>query len=384
MTLEYFDPEVHQFLEREGKGDPPVVDLRLDRNYLSSAVLEALGSNLADLYVEGFPSMRFAGGPEAADELEYLCIERLKRLFKAEEAVIQPTSPNLAVAAALEGLLKPGDTVLAPVPGQGASLVFGHGATLWADRFRFVRYGLDPQSRAFNPEEITSLAESCSPAMIAVCVAPYPRSQDMVFWRSLADRTHAVLLVDLEGAAGLVPGGVIPPPLEDADVVTGMTNGLLRGPRGGFILSKKKWGDRIRNGLFPFLLGGASVNVMAAKAVALKEALSREFREYVGKCLSNASALARALEDHGLEVWTHGTDFHYLLLDVRGLGFSGLEGERRLARAGIAVRRVQMPLGDGCSHQGDGLILSTQAVTLRGMEIPDIVDCAGMIYRALT
>jgi glycine hydroxymethyltransferase len=381
--LESFDPEIYSLIQGVDRVGRTVVPLHPGRNFLSLPVLNALGSSLSDQFLEGGIGRRYSGTSPESEEIERLGRERLIKLFDAEAGSLQPQNHAQAVAAALEGLLETDSVVMAPAPGQGCSLVFGHPSTLWAKRFRFVRYGPDPESMLFCPESLESLALACRPSMIVVSLHPYPRNQDLSFWRDLADRVHALLLVDLSTSSGLVPGGLFPSLAKRADVVTGATQGLLRGPPGGFLLYKRIHAENIERGLFPLLQTGCSVNGLAAKAVAIKEAASPAFVPYVKKCLSNAAALSRALRDRGLEIWTQGTDFHYLVLNVRTMGLSGLEAERRLSEAGFLTCRVQIPFGLGCANQGDGIILATQGVTLKGVEPQDLDRWADEIYLVL-
>jgi glycine hydroxymethyltransferase len=381
--LESFDPEVSDILHREERDSGSLWEMRPGRNYLSVAVLEALASPLAELYVEGQPGHRFSWGSAAADELEALGIDRLKGLFDAEEATLQPASHAQAVTVALEALLTGGDTVLAPEAGPGCHLAFGHHASLWGGRFRFVRYGPDPETGRIDPESVAGLARSCNPSLLVVSIPPSPREQDLGFWRELADGLGAFLCVDLGIAAGLVPGKVLATPAEVADVVVGATHGLLRGPPGGFLLFKSRFREEILSSLFPYLHVGVSMNELAARTVALKEAASKDFQHYVRKCLAHAAELCRLLEEKGLSLWTGGTDYHYCVVHLRMLGLSGLEGELRLREEGIAGRKVSIAFEKGCAHQGDGLLLATQALVLRQAEIKDLQEPAEMIANIL-
>ncbi|MBU0753995.1 MAG: hypothetical protein KJ645_02575 [Planctomycetes bacterium] len=381
--LESFDPEIHELLEHCDGGDDPLSDFRPERNYLSVAVLETLGSPFADLHFDGFPGQRFSSGNACLEKLVVLGNERLKALFHAEEATLRPSNHAQALAAALEGLLKPGDTVLAPVPGAGGPLVMGHPSTLWADRFRFVRYGPDQRSQAFDYDALKRLAEACNPSLIVVAVYPYPRHQDLIFWKNLSGRLGAFLLVDLGPVAGLVPGGVLPSPTSIADLVTGATNGLMRGPHGGFVLYKKAIKDRIERALFPWLQSGETANQTAAKAVALKEAASRDYRNYVERCRSNVEILCRVFSSNGIDLWGGGADYTYAVLNLRPLGLSGLQGEQRLLEKGIAVQRVPIVFEKGCAHQGDGLVLGTQALSLKTLQNDRMQDLAMKMIRCL-
>lgn len=375
--LERFDPEIHALLQHDGMNLSAKIDLRPGRNYLSNTVLEALGSPVSDFYVEGFPGSRYTTGSAAAEEIERIGNARLKELFKAEEGTLQPTTHAGAAIAVLTGLLDPGDTVLSPAPVQGAQLVFGHRAFQWTDRYRFVHYGPDKDSHAFDPDSILALAKQSAPALVVVSVYPYPRQQNFAFWRHVADQSSALLLIDLGVCAGLVPSGKMPNPVEFADVVIGATQGILRGPPGGFMLNRKSLGDRILKGLFPMQMAGGFVNQIAGKAVALKEMCHPESNAYVGKCVDNAGRLSRLLSDRGFELLTGGTDFHFCSLHTSPLGLSGMDAEKRLWEAGIAVQRVQFPCSEGCSNRGDGIVLATQAMTLKGIsdqELKDIAD----------
>jgi glycine hydroxymethyltransferase len=381
--LDSFDPEVSDILRREGEDPCTLWEMRPSRNYLSAAVLEALSSSLADLYVEGHSDRRFTWGSQAAEELEALGIDRLKKLFDAEDATLQPSSHAQALAAVLEGLLKPGDTVMAPEAGQGCHLAFGHPSSLWAERYRFVRYGPDPSTQRFDPDAVTRLAEACNPALLVVSIPPYPRKQDFGFWRDLAHGMGALLCVDMGIAAGLVAGGCLASPAPQADVVAGATHGILRGPPGGFLLFKPLIRDRILHGLFPRLQAGTAMNGLAAKTVALKEAASPDFKRYVQRCLDHADGLSRLFEERGVTLWTGGTDYHYLVVNLRALGLSGKEGELRLRKRGIAAQKIPIAFERGCAHEGDGLLMATQALVLKQAESKDLQELAEMITNML-
>jgi glycine hydroxymethyltransferase len=287
------------------------------------------------------------------------------------------------VAAVLEGLVKPGDVVMTPEPGQGCDLVFGHPSVAWAGKGRFVRYGPDPETLSFDRGSLERLVEECRPSVIVVSVPYYPRRQDLDFWRNMSERARALLWVDLSMAAGLVPGGLMPSPSGEAHVITGSTRGLLRGPSGGFILCRKNLLEKVEDGFFPRLQAGYALNGLAARAVALKEVASPEFREYAARACALAAALGRSLTERGISLWTGGTDFHLVVLDLSSLGRSGLEGQKKLAQSGILARRVRLPFVAGCTNRGNGLLLGTQALALKGVEDQEIKDLADRIYSAL-
>jgi len=382
--LESFDHKVHEMLRIDDEVNASTIDLRPGRSYLSKSVLEALGSNLADYYIEGgIDKARYSGGSQVADEVESLANDRLKKIFGAKEANCQPASPAQAIEAVLEGVLKPGDTVMTPEPGKGGHILFGHKATVLEKKYRFVLYGTDPETKSFNTKELKRLAKRSGPSLIAVCFFPYPLKHDLSFWRDLADEIGALLLVDLSYCAGLIPAGSIESPIKFADIVTGASNGLLRGPPGGFILCRQDLAESLRVALFPRLQIGASVNVIAAKAVAFKEAASPEFKDYCARSIETAFALSKTLTNRGFEIWSGGADYHYLIVNLRSSGMTGIEGETRLRKSGILATRCMIPFGDSCLNKGDALIFASHAITLKEQKNPDIDILTDKICSAL-
>ena len=382
--LESHDPELHRLVKDLGEVR---LEMRPDRSFLSATALEALGSELADHYVEGFREARFRAGPSGCDGVESLAEDRTLRLFGGDAALVQPPSHAAALMAVLAGLLREGDTVMAPEAGGGGPLILGHRASAATARYRFVRYGPHPETGFFDHDRLMSLARTCSPALIVVCLHPHPRAQDLDFWRDVARRVKARLVVDLGHAAGLLAaragkiganrdfGGV--------DIMVGAGSGLLRGPATGFVTGDAELVEKVRRAHFPYLGGGGAVHQMSALAVALGEAGSEPFRRYAARCVEAADDLARRLTNLGMTLWCGGTDGAHLVVDTRKQGLSGAEAETRALAESLAGRRVKLPFREGCANRGDGITFSTHALVLKARGAPDLADAAESIYRAI-
>ena len=381
--LQTQDPEIAAALENERKRQIDEVVLIASENYASAAVLEATGSVMTNKYAEGYPGRRYYAGCENMDIVEQLAIDRLKELFGAEHANVQPVSGAQANMAAYFALLKPGDRVLGMRLDQGGHLTHGSGVNFSGKLYEFVHYGVDPETETIDYDEVARLAAEFQPRLIVAGATAYPRKIDFERFRSIADSAGARLLVDMAHIAGLIAGGVHPDPVPFADVVTSTTHKTLRGPRGALILCGSKLRRRIDSAVFPNVQGGPMMHAIAAKAVAFGEALRPEFRAYVARVVDNARALASALAAGGLRIVSGGTDNHLMLVDVRPLGMTGAQAEDALKSAGLVVNKNSIPFDPEPPRITSGIRVGTPAVTTRGMGPADMEQVGGYIVEAL-
>ncbi|PWH19908.1 MAG: serine hydroxymethyltransferase [Ardenticatenia bacterium] len=377
-VLSVVDPEVLAAIRWERRRQIEQIELIASENYVSPAVLAAQGSVLTNKYAEGYPRHRYYGGCEFVDVVEELAIARAKCLFGAEHANVQPHSGSQANGAAYLALLQPGDTVLAMRLGHGGHLTHGAPFNFSGQFYRFVHYGVAPDSELLDYDEIARLAEVHKPRLILAGASAYPRVIDFARLRVIADQVGAYLMVDMAHIAGLVAAGLHPSPIPFADVVTTTTHKTLRGPRAGLILCKAQHAQAIDKAVFPGLQGGPLMHIIAAKAVALAEALRPEFKVYMHAVVDNAQILARALAQNGLRLVTGGTDNHLLLVDVHSTGLSGADAEQALHRIGITVNKNLIPFDPAPPRVTSGIRLGTPAVTTRGfrqLEMQTVADC---------
>lgn len=352
-------------------------------NFVSRAVLEAVGTVFTNKYAEGYPGKRYYGGCEFADVVEDLARDRAKRLFDAEHANVQPHSGSQANAAVFMTLLNPGDTILGLDLAHGGHLTHGHKLNFSGKLYRIVGYKVRQDTETLDYDELEELALREKPKMIIGGGSAYPRIFDFARMREIADKVGAYFLVDMAHFAGLVAGGVHPSPVPYAHVVTTTTHKTLRGPRGGMILSKAEFAAGIDRSVFPGQQGGPLVHVVAGKAVAFKEALQPEFRGYAAQIVSNAKALAEAVAGEGYRVISGGTDTHLMLIDVFQRGILGSEAENALHAAGITVNKNAIPYDTNPPMKPSGIRIGTPALTTRGMREPEMRTIAGWIARAL-
>ena len=381
--LQTQDPEIAAALENERKRQIDEVVLIASENYASAAVLEATGSVMTNKYAEGYPGRRYYAGCENMDIVEQLAIDRLKELFGAEHANVQPVSGAQANMAAYFALLKPGDRVLGMRLDQGGHLTHGSGVNFSGKLYEFGHYGVDPETETIDYDEVARLAADFQPRLIVAGATAYPRKIDFERFRSIADSAGSRLLVDMAHIAGLIAGGVHPDPVPFADVVTSTTHKTLRGPRGALILCDSKLRRRIDSAVFPNVQGGPMMHAIAAKAVAFGEALRPEFRAYVARVVDNARALASALAAGGLRIVSGGTDNHLMLVDVRPLGMTGAQAEDALKSAGLVVNKNSIPFDPQPPRITSGIRVGTPAVTTRGMGPADMEQVGGYIVEAL-
>jgi glycine hydroxymethyltransferase len=361
------DPELAAAVDRERDRQQWQIELIASENIASQAVLEAQGSVLTNKYAEGYPGRRYYGGCEFVDAAERLAIERAKRLFGCSFANVQPHSGAQANQAVFLALLKPGDSILGMALAAGGHLTHGARPNLSGKWFNALSYGVRPRDGRIDFDEVERLADAHRPRLIIAGGSAYSRIIDFARFRTIADAVGAHLMVDMAHFAGLVGGGVYPSPLPHAHVVTTTTHKTLRGPRGGLILSNdEEIGRRIDAAVFPGLQGGPLMHVIAAKAVALREALEPEFKRYAAEVVENAKALAATLAAAGLEIVSGGTDSHLMLVDLRPLGITGRDAERSLERAGITCNKNGIPFDPQKPTVTSGIRLGSPAATTRG------------------
>lgn len=392
------DPELYAAMHNELIRQEDNLELIASENYVSRAVLEAAGSVLTNKYAEGYPYRwsqktgkinyklygRYYGGCEYVDEVEQLAIERAKEIFGAEHANVQAHSGSQANMAAYFTLVKPGATVLSLELSHGGHLTHGHKLSFSGQLYNIVHYGVSPETEQFDYEMIMKLAQEHKPAMILTGASAYPRTIDFAKFREIADSVGAKLMVDMAHIAGLVAAGLHPSPIPYADVVTTTTHKTLRGPRSGLILCKEQYAKDLDTNIFPGIQGGPLMHIIAAKAVAFREALLPEFKTYQSNVVKNASALAKALVGNGLKLVSGGTDNHLMLIDLGSEeqgGPSGKKMEGALDIAGITANKNTVPFDTRSPFVASGIRLGTPAITTRGMKESDMKTIADFIYR---
>ncbi|MCG0239729.1 MAG: serine hydroxymethyltransferase [Firmicutes bacterium] len=383
MNLAQFDPEVYEAIQNEARRQREKIELIASENFVPRAVLEAMGSVLTNKYAEGYPGRRYYGGCEYVDVVEELARQRIKRVFGAEHANVQPHSGAQANQAAYAALLQPGDTVMGMSLAEGGHLTHGSPVNFSGKLYRFVSYGVDPETERIDYDEVARLAREHRPKLIVAGYSAYPRVIDFARFRAIADEVGAYLMVDMAHFAGLSATGYYPNPVPHAHVVTSTTHKTLRGPRGGLILCKAELAKAVDSAVFPGTQGGPLMHVIAAKAVAFKQLETPEFREYCGQVVKNAQALARALMDRGFRLVSGGTDNHLMLVDLRPQGLTGKEAEQLLDRVGITVNKNAIPRDPQKPTVTSGIRLGTPAVTTRGMKEPEMEEIADLIATAI-
>lgn len=377
--LHIIDPEIAEAMEAERKRQHSKIELIASENFVSRAVLEALGTVLTNKYAEGYPGKRYYGGCEHVDVVETLAIERAKKLFGAEHANVQPHSGAQANMAAYFAVLKPGDKVLGMNLAHGGHLTHGSPVNFSGQLFDFVPYGVDEVTHRINYDEVERLAKEHQPKMIVAGASAYPREFDFPRLRAIADEVGAYLMVDMAHIAGLVAAGVHSSPVPYAHIVTTTTHKTLRGPRGGMILCKADLAKAIDKAVFPGTQGGPLMHVIAAKAVALGEAMRPEFIDYSRQIVDNAKVLAAALDKLGFTIVSGGTDNHLLLVDVRSVGLTGKVAERMLDEVGVTTNKNAIPYDPQKPNITSGVRVGTAAVTTRGMGVEEMQVIADII-----
>ncbi|HWJ22451.1 MAG TPA: serine hydroxymethyltransferase, partial [Gemmatimonadaceae bacterium] len=381
-ALSESDPEIARLIELETQRQGEGLELIASENFVSPAVLEAMGSPLTNKYAEGLPGKRYYGGCEFVDQVEQLAIERAKQLFGAEHANVQPHSGAQANAAVFLAFLKPGDTFLGMDLSNGGHLTHGSPVNFSGLLYKAVSYGVKDDG-LLDYDQMRELARTHRPKMIIAGYSAYSRPIDFAAFAAVAKEVGAIFMVDMAHFAGLSAAGVYPSPVPHADVVTSTTHKTLRGPRGGMILCKAEHAKAIDKAVFPGLQGGPLEHVIAAKAVAFREALQPAFKEYSRQVIANARALAKALMARGFNVVSGGTDNHLMLLDLRNKGLTGKVAEKALDRAGITVNKNTVPKETQSPFVTSGIRVGTPAVTTRGMREPEMARIAELIDRVL-
>ena len=379
-SLAVTDPELNGFIHEELERQRNKIELIASENFVSPAVMEAMGTILTNKYAEGYPGHRYYGGCEYVDKVETLAIERAKKLFGANYANVQPhcgASTNLAVYFAF---LKPGDTIMGMNLSQGGHLSHGSPVNISGKYFNVVPYGVNPETETIDYAELEKLAQEHHPKMIVAGASAYPRVIDFKRMAEIAHGVGALLLVDMAHIAGLVAAGLHPNPVPYADVVTTTTHKTLRGPRGGLILcNNEEYAKAINKAIFPGIQGGPLMHIVAAKAVAFGEALQPEFKNYQENIVKNAKAFAEALVKEGFRLVSGGTDNHLVLVDVRGQGLTGKDAEHLLDEIGITCNKNTIPFDPASPFVTSGIRLGTPAVTTRGFNEDDMREVAVII-----
>ncbi len=383
QNLKSYDAEVYGFLQNELKRQQYSIELIASENFVSQAVMDAQGSILTNKYAEGYPGKRYYGGCANVDSIEQLAIDRLKKIFNAEYANVQPHSGSQANMAIFYAFLNPGDTVLGMDLSQGGHLTHGSPVNFSGKYYKVISYGVNKTTEVIDYDELRKIAKSCSPKLIIAGASAYPRIIDFAKFREIADETGAYLMVDMAHIAGLVAAELHPNPVPYADFVTSTTHKTLRGPRGGIILAKEKYAKQINSAIFPGIQGGPLEHVIAAKAVCFKEALSNEFREYQRQIVFNAAALADILKNNGFSLISGGTDNHLMLVDFRKSEMTGKEAENLLDEVGITVNKNKIPFDERTPFVTSGIRIGTPAVTTRGMKEAEMVKIGELISEIL-
>ena len=383
QNLNTFDPEIFQVINKETERQEYNLEFIASENFVSEAVMEAQGSVLTNKYAEGYPDKRYYGGCEFVDVAEKLAIERAKELFGAEHVNVQPHSGSQANMAVYMAVCKPGDTVLGMNLAHGGHLTHGSSVNFSGKLYNVVPYGLDAETGTIDYAEVERLAKEHQPKLIVVGASAYPREIDFPAFRKIADAVGAVVMVDMAHIAGLVAAGVHSNPVPYAEFVTTTTHKTLRGPRGGMILCSEEWGKKINSSIFPGIQGGPLMHVIAAKAVAFREALLPEFKEYAAQVVKNAQALAGGLVEKGYNLVSGGTDNHLMLVDFTGTEITGKVAERALEDAGITVNKNAVPFDTRSPFVTSGIRVGTPATTTRGLKEPEMLQVAEWIDRAL-
>jgi glycine hydroxymethyltransferase len=382
-TLSQVDPEIAQVLRHETERQEEGLELIASENFVSPAVMEAVGSVLTNKYAEGYPGKRYYGGCEVVDVAENLAIARAKELFGADAVNVQAHSGSQANMGAFMALMKPGDTMLSLDLNSGGHLTHGASFNFSGKLYKVVHYGLSRDTETIDFAQVESLALEHKPKVLVVGASAYPRTLDFAKFREIADKVGAAMLVDMAHIAGLVAAGVHPSPVPFAEIVTTTTHKTLRGPRGGMVLSREAFAKTINSQIFPGIQGGPLMHAIAGKAVAFKEALSPEFKTYQKQIVANAQALAEALKSAGLRLCSGGTDNHLMLVDLRAKKLTGKVAEDVLGKAGITVNKNMIPFDPEKPTTTSGVRVGTPALTTRGMKEAEMAIVGQLIGEAL-
>ena len=381
--LKETDREVYEFIGKEIDRQRHSLELIASENFVSKAVMQAQGSVLTNKYAEGYPKKRYYGGCGFIDDIEQLAIDRIKEIFKAEYANVQPHSGSQANMAIFYAFLKPGDTVLGMDLSHGGHLTHGSPVNFSGKYFNIVPYGVNKSTETIDYDELRKTALQNKPKMIIAGASAYPRIIDFKKFRDIADEAGCYLMVDMAHIAGLVAADLHPSPVPYADFVTTTTHKTLRGPRGGIILAKAKYEKELNSAIFPGIQGGPLEHIIAAKAVAFKEALSENFKNYQMQVVFNAAALANTLKNNGFSLISGGTDNHLMLVDFRKSEMTGKQAEALLDEVGITVNKNKVPFDERSPFVTSGIRIGTPAVTTRGMKESEMVKIGELITEVL-
>jgi glycine hydroxymethyltransferase len=381
--LAEFDPQIANAIDNETRRQHEGLELIASENFVSEAVLEAMGSVFTNKYAEGYPGKRYYGGCEYADIVENLARDRAKQLFGAEFANVQPHAGSQANMEAYAAVLQPGDTILGLNLAHGGHLTHGHPLNFSGKTYRIVPYGVTRETETIDYDEVEKLAVQEHPKMIIGGGSAYPRTIDFARLRSIADKVGALFLVDMAHFSGLVAGGAHPSPVPHAHIVTSTTHKTLRGPRSGMILAKADFGAAIDKVVFPGMQGGPLVHIIAAKAVCFLEAQQPAFRDYARQVVANAKVLAATIAAEGYRIISGGTDTHLMLIDVFAKGMYGSEAEKALGDAGITVNKNAIPFDANPPMKPSGIRIGTPALTTRGMKESEMKKVGSWIVDAL-
>ena len=377
------DPEVYAAIDAEEERQRNKLLLIASENFASPAVLAAQGSLMTNKYAEGYPGKRYYGGCQYVDQVEDLAIQRCKQIFGAEHVNVQPHSGSQANMAAYLSVLKPGDTILGMDLAQGGHLTHGSKVNFSGMIFRAFSYGVDRQSETIDYEAVRKLAEECRPRMIVVGASAYARTLDFPKFQAIAQSVGAYLMVDIAHIAGLIAAGLHPNPIPHADFVTTTTHKTLRGPRGGVVMCKGEHAKAVDKFVFPGMQGGPLMHVIAAKAVAFKEALSPAFKRYQQQVVANARVLAQGLLDRGYKIVSGATDTHLMLVNLTNKGITGKEADAALDAAGIIVNKNAVPYDEKPPAVASGIRLGTPIVSTRGMKEAEMREIVALVDRVL-
>ena len=382
-ALQATDPEVYAAIDAEEERQRNKLLLIASENFASPAVLAAQGSLMTNKYAEGYPGKRYYGGCQHVDQVEDLAIQRCKQIFGAEHVNVQPHSGSQANMAAYLSVLKPGDTILGMDLAQGGHLTHGSKVNFSGMIFRAFSYGVDRQSETIDIDAVRKLAEECRPRMIVVGASAYARTLDFPKFQAIAQLVGAYLMVDIAHIAGLIAAGLHPNPIPYADFVTTTTHKTLRGPRGGVVMCKAEHAKAVDKFVFPGMQGGPLMHVIAAKAVAFKEALSPPFKRYQQQVVANARVLAQGLLERGYKIVSGGTDTHLMLVNLTNKGITGKEADAALDAAGIIVNKNAVPYDEKPPAVASGIRLGTPIVSTRGMKEAEMREIVALVDRVL-
>ena len=382
-TIERIDPDIARVIAKEYERQENTLELIASENIASQAVMDAQGSVLTNKYAEGYPNKRYYGGCEWVDVAETLAIERANELFHSTYANVQPHSGSQANMAVYFAFLNPGDTLLGMNLSHGGHLTHGSPVSFSGRLYKTAHYGVDPQTGCIDYDAVEDIAKKIKPNMIIAGASAYARTLDFEAFARIARSVDAYLMVDMAHIAGLIAAGLHPSPVPHADVVTSTTHKTLRGPRGGLIVSATPCSDKLNRQVFPGIQGGPLMHVIAAKAVAFKQALTDEFKIYQQHTLTNAKSLSDCLMAHGVKLVSNGTDNHMMLVDLTSLDITGKDAEIALGRSGITVNKNSIPFETRSPQVTSGIRIGTPAVTTRGMKAPEMAIIAELIVAVL-